>query len=102
MQDFSNRLHNNLVIKASHKKVLSTAMSTQSNRKVHPARDADIFNALQSKSDSLHLRPRQMSDMPTVLAETNTLDDVIIVNSLTPMGPYMAHRFSWALFKVNS
>jgi hypothetical protein len=43
-----------------------------------------------------------MSDMPTVLAETNTLDDVIIVNSLTPMGPYMAHRFSWALFKVNS
>jgi hypothetical protein len=69
----------NLVIKASHKKVLSTATSTQSNRKVHLACDADIFNALQSKSNSLHSRPQQTSDLPTVLAETNTLDDAIIV-----------------------
>ena len=83
MQDFSNRLHNNLVIKASHKKVLSTAMSTQSNRKVHPARDADIFNALQSKSDSLHSRPQHRSDLPTVSAETNTLDDAIIIKGIT-------------------
>ncbi len=72
-------MHNNLVIKASHKKVLSTAASDQSNRKVHPACDADIFNALQLKSESLHSRPQQTSDLPTVLAETNTLDDAIIV-----------------------
>jgi hypothetical protein len=79
VQDISNRLHNNLVIKASHKKVLSTATSTQSNRKIHPAHDADIFNALQSKSNSLHSRPQQKSDLPIVSAETNTLDEAIIV-----------------------
>jgi hypothetical protein len=79
VQDISNRLHNKLGIKASLKKVLSTTASTQSNRKVHLVRDADIFNALQSKSKLLHLRPQQTSDLPTVLAETNTLDDAIIV-----------------------
>jgi hypothetical protein len=79
MQDISNRLHNNLVIKVSHKKVLSTATSTQSNRKVHSARNTDIFNALQLKSDSLHSRPQRMSDLPIVLTETNTLDEAIIV-----------------------
>jgi hypothetical protein len=57
-------------------------MPTQSNRKVHPARDTDIFNALQSKSNSLHSRPQQTSDLPTVLAETNTLDDAIIVKGI--------------------
>jgi hypothetical protein len=79
VQDISNRLQNNLVVKASHKKVLSTAISTQSNRKVHPARDADIFNALQLKSDLFHLRPQQTSELPTDSAETNTIDDTIIV-----------------------
>jgi hypothetical protein len=54
-------------------------MSTQSNREVHPACDVDIFNALQSKSDLLHSRPQQLSDLPIVLAESNTLDDAIIV-----------------------
>jgi hypothetical protein len=54
-------------------------MPTQSNWKVHPARDTDIFNALQSKSNSLHSRPQRTSDLPTVLAETNNLDDLIIV-----------------------
>jgi hypothetical protein len=24
------------------------------------------------------------------------------INSLTAIGPYMAHRFSWALFKLNN
>ncbi len=79
MQDISNRLHNNLVIKASHKKVLSTATSTQYNKKVHPARDVDIFNSLQLKRDFLHLRPQRTSDLLTVSAETNTLDDAIII-----------------------
>jgi hypothetical protein len=27
---------------------------------------------------------------------------VAMVNSLTAIGPYMAHRFSWALFKLNN
>jgi hypothetical protein len=49
MQDISNRLHNNLVVKETHKKVLSAATSNQCNRKVHPAHNADTFNALQSK-----------------------------------------------------
>ncbi len=79
VQVISNRLHNNLVIKASHKKVLPTTTSTQSNRKIHPVRDVDIFNALQLKSGSLLSRPKQASDLPTVLAEANTLDDAIIV-----------------------
>jgi hypothetical protein len=79
VQDISIRLHYNLVIKASHKKVLSAATSTQSNRKVHPARDVDIFNALQWKSGLLRSRPQQTSDLPTVSAETNTLDDAIFV-----------------------
>ncbi len=82
LQDISNRLHNNLVVKASHKKVPSTATSTQSNRKVHPARDADIFNALQLESDLFHSRPQRTSELPTVLAETNTLDDAIIVKGI--------------------
>jgi hypothetical protein len=42
-------------------------------------RDANIFNALQSKSGSVHLRSQQTSDLPTVLAKTNSLDDAIIV-----------------------
>jgi hypothetical protein len=42
----------------------------------------DIFNALQSKSDSFHLRPQQTSELPTVSAETNTLDDAIIVKEI--------------------
>jgi hypothetical protein len=79
VQDISNRLHNNLVIKASNKKVLSAATPNQSNRKVHPARDVDTFNALQSKRDMLHLRPQQISDQPMVSAETSTMDDTIIV-----------------------
>ncbi len=54
-------------------------MSNQSNRKVHPVRDMDIFNAFQSKSNLLHSWPQQTSDLPIVLAETNTLDDAIIV-----------------------
>jgi hypothetical protein len=66
-------------MKASHKKVLSTAASTKSNRNVHPVRDAGIFNTLQLKSKLLHSRPQQTSDFPTVSAETNTLDDAIIV-----------------------
>ncbi len=78
MQDISNRLHNNLVIKAYHKK-LSTATSIQSNRKGNPAYDVDIFNALQSKSDSIHSSPQQTSDLPIILAENNILDDAIIV-----------------------
>jgi hypothetical protein len=82
VQNISNRLHTNLVEKASHKKVLSTATSTQSNRKVHPAHDMDIFNTLQSKSNLLHLRPQQTSDLPTVLAETNTLDDTIFFKGI--------------------
>jgi hypothetical protein len=57
-------------------------MSIQSNRKVHQARDADIFNALQLKSDSFHLRPQQTSELPTVSADTNTLDDAIIVKGI--------------------
>jgi hypothetical protein len=60
-------------------KVLYISMPTQSNRKVHPVRDADIFHALQSKSNSLHSRPQRTSDLPTVSADTNTLDDAIIV-----------------------
>jgi hypothetical protein len=79
VQDISNRLHNNLVIKASYKKVLSTATLTQSNKKVHPARDAHIFNILQSKSDLLHSRPQQTSDLPILLAENNTLDEATYV-----------------------
>jgi hypothetical protein len=66
-------------MKASHKKVLSIATPTRSNRKVHPARDADIFNTLQSKSNLLHSRLQQTSDLPIVLAETNTLDEANIV-----------------------
>jgi hypothetical protein len=31
------------------------------------------------KSNSLRSRPQQTSDLPTVSAETNTLDDAIIV-----------------------
>jgi hypothetical protein len=54
-------------------------MSTQSNRKVHPAHDTDIFHALQPRSYSLHLRQQQISDLPIVLAETSTLDEAIIV-----------------------
>jgi hypothetical protein len=54
-------------------------MSTQSKRKVNQVCDVDIFKSLQSKSDLLHLRPQQTSDLPIVLAETNTLDDAIIV-----------------------
>jgi hypothetical protein len=43
----------------------------------------DILNALQSKSESLYSRPQQTSDLPTVSAETNTLDDAIIVKGTT-------------------
>jgi hypothetical protein len=28
--------------------------------------------------------------------------DTMFLNSLTAIGPYMAHRFSWASFKVDS
>jgi hypothetical protein len=31
-----------------------------------------------------------------------TLIAVKLFNSLTAIGPYMAHSFSWALFKVNN
>jgi hypothetical protein len=75
----SNRLHNNLVIKATHKKVLSAATSNQSNRKVHPACDVDTFNALQLKRNSLHSRPQQTNDQPIISEETSTLDETIIV-----------------------
>jgi hypothetical protein len=32
---------------------------------------------------------------------TDNTEDALI-NSLTAIGPYMAHRFFWALFKVNN
>ncbi len=32
----------------------------------------------------------------------NTSSTLLFVNSSTTIGPYMAHRFSWALFKLNS
>jgi hypothetical protein len=43
----------------------------------------DTFNALQSKSNSLHLRPKQTSDQPIVSAETSTLIGAIIVRGTT-------------------
>ena len=79
MQDINNRLHNNLVMKATHKKVLSAATSNQSNRKVHPARNVENFNALQSKSNLLHSSPQQTNGQSIVSAETSTLDEAIIV-----------------------
>jgi hypothetical protein len=60
-------------------KVLSATTSNQSNRKVHSVRDAETFNALQSKSGSLHSSPQQTNDQPIVSAETSTLDEAIIV-----------------------
>ncbi len=79
MQDISNRLHNNLVIKATHKKVLSAATSNHSNRKVHPTCNVETFNALQSKSDLLHTSPEQTNDQSIESTETRTLDEAIIV-----------------------
>ena len=77
MQDIRNRLHNNLVISTTQKKVLSVATSNQSNRKVHAARNAETFNSFQSKSDLLQTSPQQTNDQPIVSAETNTLDEAI-------------------------
>jgi hypothetical protein len=75
----SNRLYNKLVIKHPIRRYYLPLCQPNPTGKVHPACDADIFNALQSQSNLLHLRPQWTSDLPTVLAETNTLDDAIIV-----------------------
>jgi hypothetical protein len=91
VQDISTRLFNNLVIKASHKQGLSTAISNQSNRNVHPARDADTFDALQSKSDSLHSRPQQTGDQPIVSVETSTLDIAVIVRGTKEKKLFLTH-----------
>jgi hypothetical protein len=60
----------------------------------------DIFNALQSKSNLLHLRPQQTSDLLTVSAETNTLDDAVIVKGTKEKKHILEHiaRMFWSRF----
>jgi hypothetical protein len=72
-------LHNNLVRKPIHKKVLPAARTKPSNRKAPPAPTAANINALQGKSISVPTSIPSMNDQIVSPTEPNTIDKAIIV-----------------------
>jgi hypothetical protein len=77
--DISNRLHNNLVIKPIHKKILPTAGTKLSNRKAPPAPTAANINALQAKSILAPTCVPTTNDQILSPSEPNALDEAIII-----------------------
>jgi hypothetical protein len=79
--DISNRLHNNLVIKPIHKKVLSTAATKPkpSNRKALPAPTATNIDTLQGKRILAPTCIPPTNDKIASPTKPNTMDKAIIV-----------------------
>jgi hypothetical protein len=77
--DISNRLHNNLVIKLIHKKVLPAAAIKPSNRKALPVPTTANINALQGKSILLPTCIPPTNDQIVSPTEPNTMNEAIVV-----------------------
>jgi hypothetical protein len=73
--DISNRLHNNLVIKSIHKRILPAAATKLSNRKAPPAPTNANINTLQAKSISAPTYIPPTNDQTVSPPEPNALDE---------------------------
>jgi hypothetical protein len=78
MLDISDRLHNNLLKKLIHKKILPAAATKPSNRKAPLAPNAANINALQAKSILVLTCVPPTNDQIISPPEPNALEEAIV------------------------